>query len=37
MKGVALFLVGEDNTETGYSIQKDDSYVDPLDMIEIKG
>ena len=37
VKGVALFLVGEDNTETGYSIQKDDSYVDPLDMIEIKG
>ncbi len=37
VKGVALFLVGEDNTETGYSIRKDDSYVDPLDMIEIKG
>ncbi len=37
VKGVALFLVGEDNTETGYSIRKDDSYVDPLDLIEIKG
>ncbi len=37
VKGVALFLVGEDNTETGYSIRKDDDYVDPLDMIEIKG
>ncbi len=37
VKGVALFLVGEDNTETGYSIRKDESYVDPLDMIEIKG
>ena len=37
VKGVALFLVGEDNTETGYSIRKDDSYVDPLEMIEIKG
>ena len=37
VKGVALFLVGEDNTETGYSIRKDDSYVDPMEMIEIKG
>lgn len=37
VKGVALFLVGEDNTETGYSIQKDDGYVDPLELIEIKG
>lgn len=37
VKGVALFLVGENNTETGYSIRKDDSYVDPMDMIEIKG
>ncbi len=37
VKGVALFLVGEDNTETGYSIRKDDEYVDPLEMIEIKG
>ena len=37
VKGVALFLVGEDNTETGYSIRKDEDYVDPLDMIEIKG
>ena len=37
VKGVALFLVGEDNTETGYSIRKDDSYVDPLELIEIKG
>lgn len=37
VKGMALFLVGEDNSETGYSIRKDDSYVDPMDMIEIKG
>lgn len=37
LKGVALFLVGEDNTETGYSIRKDDEYVDPLELIEIKG
>lgn len=37
VKGVALFLVGEDNTETGYSIRKDDEYIDPLDLIEIKG
>ncbi len=37
LKGVALFLVGEDNTETGYSIRKDEGYVDPLELIEIKG
>ncbi len=37
LKGVALFLVGEDNTETGYSIQKDGNYIDPMEMIEIKG
>lgn len=37
VKGVALFLVGEDNTETGYSIRKDEEYVDPLELIEIKG
>lgn len=37
VKGVALFLVGEDNAETGYSIRKDDDYVDPLELIEIKG
>lgn len=37
VKGVALFLVGEDNTETGYSIRKDDNYIDPMEMIEIKG
>ncbi|MCM1266837.1 MAG: peptidoglycan DD-metalloendopeptidase family protein [Bacteroidales bacterium] len=37
VKGMALFLVGEDNTETGYSIRKDDEYVDPLELIEIKG
>lgn len=37
LKGVALFLVGENNTETGYSIRKDEGYVDPLELIEIKG
>lgn len=37
VKGVALFLVGEENTETGYSIRKDDKYIDPLELIEIKG
>ncbi len=37
VKGVALFMVGEDNTETGYSIRKDEDYVDPLELIEIKG
>lgn len=37
VKGSALFLVGEDNTETGYSIRKDEEYMNPLELIEIKG
>lgn len=36
-RGAILFVVGEENTETGYSISKDDTYVDPMEMIEING
>ena len=36
-RGSILFVVGEDNTDTGYSISKDDTYVDPMEMIEING
>ena len=37
LKGGVLFLVGEKNTETGYSIRKEEEYIDPLELIEIKG
>lgn len=36
-QGAALFEVGEDNVEIGYSISKDGEYLDPMEIIEIKG
>lgn len=36
-RGAILFVGGEENTDTGYSISKDDTYVDPMEMIEING
>lgn len=36
-RGAVLYVVGEDNTELGYSISKDDTYIDPMEMIEING
>lgn len=35
--GAVLFIVGNDNPEIGYSIRKDDIYVDPMDMLDMKG
>lgn len=36
-RGDILYVVGEENMETGYSIRKDDTYVDPMELIEING
>lgn len=36
-KGTTLFEIGENNTEVGYSVSKDGNYLDPMDIIEIKG
>lgn len=36
-QGEALFEIGENNTELGYSISKDGNYLDPMEIIEIKG
>lgn len=36
-KGTALFAIGEENMEIGYSVSKDGSYLDPMEIIEIKG
>lgn len=36
-RGAILYVVGENNTEMGYSISKDDTYIDPMEMIEING
>ncbi len=36
-KGALLYVIGEGNTELGYSISRDGVYIDPLEMIEING
>lgn len=36
-QGTVLFEVGQENTEVGYSISKDGVYLDPMEIIEIKG
>ena len=36
-RGAALFEIGRDNTEVGYSVSKDGAYLDPMEIIEIKG
>lgn len=36
-KGTVLFEIGENNVEIGYSISKDDSFLEPMEIIEIKG
>lgn len=35
--GTSLFLIGEDNTELGYQMQKDGEYIDPMEMLAING
>lgn len=36
-QGTTLYVVGEDNTELGYQIMLDGEYVNPMDVIDIKG
>ena len=36
-QGAVLFEVGQENTEIGYSISRDGEYLDPMEIIEIKG
>ena len=36
-QGTSLYVVGEDNTELGYQIMLNGEYVNPLDIIDIKG
>ncbi|MCI8382716.1 MAG: peptidoglycan DD-metalloendopeptidase family protein [Lachnospiraceae bacterium] len=35
--GTAIFEIGEGNAEIGYSVSKDGNYLDPMEIIEIKG
>lgn len=36
-QGTVLFEIEENNLEIGYSISKDNSFLEPMDIIEIKG
>lgn len=36
-RGAILYVIGEKNKDTGYSISKDDTYMDPMDLIVING
>lgn len=36
-QGGTLFIIDEDNTKLGYQITKDGAYIDPSEMMEIKG
>ena len=36
-QGTVLFAIEENNVEIGYSISKDDSFLEPMEIIEIKG
>ena len=37
IRGAILYVIDDENTDTGYSIRKDDTYVDPMELIEING
>lgn len=37
VRGTTLFLIGENNTQLGYQIMKDGSYINPMDMLSING
>lgn len=36
-RGAILYVVGEDNKRMGYSITKEGTYIDPMEIIEING
>lgn len=36
-QGTPLFIIGEENTELGYQIMQDGNYIDPMDIMDIKG
>ena len=37
VQGTTLFVIGEDNADQGYQMQKDGSYINPMDMLAISG
>lgn len=36
-RGAILYVIAEENTAMGYSIKKEEAYIDPMEMIEING
>ena len=36
-KGTVLFGIEENNVEIGYSVTKDNVFLEPMEIIEIKG
>lgn len=37
VQGTTLFLIGEENTQLGYQIKKDGTYINPTDVLTING
>ena len=37
VQGTTLFVIGEDNADLGYQMQKDGSYINPMNMLAISG
>ena len=36
-RGSILYVIAEENTDMAYSIKQEDTYIDPMEMIEING
>ncbi len=37
VQGTTIFLIGEENTQLGYQMMKDGSYISPMEMLAISG
>ena len=37
VKGTVIYMIGSDNTKFGYQIMKDREYIDPAEILSIKG
>lgn len=37
MRGAILYVISEGNVDMGYSIKQENTYIDPMEMIEING
>ncbi|MCH5343000.1 MAG: peptidoglycan DD-metalloendopeptidase family protein [Acetatifactor sp.] len=37
VQGTTLFVIGKDNNKLGYQMMKDNSYIDPMELLSISG